>query len=422
MESLLIDGGTRLKGDVRISGAKNAVLPIMAATLLTREKCTIKNVPELRDVNTMVRILRSLGAEVEFKRGTVTVKADKINGIGDYDLIRQMRGSICILGPLLGRLGKAKVSVPGGCVIGVRPIDLHLKGMRALGASIRTSQGYVHASATKLKGSEMFLGGRSGPTVLGTANVIMAATLSEGKTIIDSAACEPEVIDLCDFLKSMGAEISGVGSPTIRVNGVKKLKGATHTVIPDRIEAATFAIAAAATNGEVTIKNCRPDHLQAVIDKLWEAGVKIEKNGRNLTVKRGARLKPVDVTTQPYSGFPTDVQAQLMALMVRTPGISIITERIFEARFAHVPELGRLGADIAIEGPSAIVKGGSSLSGAPVMASDLRASAALVIAGLCASGTTQINRIYHLDRGYEKIDQKLEKLGGKVRRVNVQGP
>lgn len=422
MESLVIKGGTRLKGEVPISGAKNAVLPIMAAALLTREKCVIHNVPELRDVGTMCRILASLGAEVERDGNTVTIHADKVTGVGDYELIRQMRGSICILGPLLARLGKAKVSLPGGCVIGVRPIDLHLKGMRALGARIRTSGGYVHVSAPKLRGSEMFLGGRSGPTVLGTINIVMAATLAEGVTIIDSAACEPEVIDVCHFLKSMGAKIEGAGSPTIRVTGVKRLRGATHKVIPDRIEAATFAIAAAATNGEVTLKGCQPAHLQAVIDKLREAGVKVETRGGRMTVKRGGKLKPVDVTTQPYSGFPTDVQAQLMALMVQAQGISIITERIFEARFTHVPELGRLGADIAIEGPSAIVKGGHPLSGAPVMASDLRASAALVIAGLCAKGRTQINRIYHLDRGYENIDEKLRNLGAEVDRIDVKGP
>jgi len=422
MESLIIHGGTRLKGEVPISGAKNAVLPIMAAALLTREKCVIHNVPVLRDVGTMCRILASLGAKVERDGNTVTIHADQINGIGDYELIRQMRGSICILGPLLARLGKAKVSLPGGCVIGVRPIDLHLKGMRALGARIRTSGGYVHVSAPKLQGSEMFLGGRSGPTVLGTINIVMAATLAQGVTIVDSAACEPEVIDVCAVLSSMGAKIEGAGSPTIRVTGVKRLHGTEHNVIPDRIEAATYAIAAAATNGEVTLKGCQPSHLQAVIDKLREAGVKIETRGNRMTVKRGGKLKPVDVTTQPYSGFPTDVQAQLMALMVRTPGISIITERIFEARFTHVPELGRLGADIAIEGPSAIVKGGLPLSGAPVMASDLRASAALVIAGLCAKGKTQVNRIYHLDRGYENIDEKLRNLGAKVERIDVKGP
>lgn len=422
MESLLIKGGTRLKGEVRISGAKNTVLPIMAGALLTREKCIIKNTPDLRDVRTMCRILQSLGAQVERSGGTISIHANQINGVGDYDLIRQMRGSICILGPLLGRLGKAKVSLPGGCVIGVRPIDLHLKGLKALGAKTRTSGGYVHVTGPKLKGTEMFLGGRAGPTVLGTINIIMAAALADGVTVIDSAACEPEVIDTCDFLSSMGARIEGAGSPTIRVTGVKKLHGTTHTVIPDRIEAATYAIAAAATNGEVTLKGCRPDHLQAVIDKLWEAGVQVEKRGKNLWVKRGRKLKSVDVTTQPYSGFPTDVQAQMMALMVQTHGLSIITERIFESRFGHVSELGRLGADIAIEGPSAIVKGGQPLSGAQVMASDLRASAALVIAGLCAQGTTQVNRIYHLDRGYENLDEKFRKLGAEIRRIDVKGP
>ncbi|MGB0581879.1 MAG: UDP-N-acetylglucosamine 1-carboxyvinyltransferase [Limisphaerales bacterium] len=422
MESLLIKGGTRLKGEVRISGAKNTVLPIMAGALLTREKCIIKNTPDLRDVRTMCRILQSLGATVERSGGTISIHADKITGVGDYDLIRQMRGSICILGPLLGRLGKAKVSLPGGCVIGVRPIDLHLKGLKALGAKTRTSGGYVHVSGPKLKGTEMFLGGRAGPTVLGTINIIMAAALADGVTVIDSAACEPEVMDACDFLTSMGAKIEGAGSPTIRVTGVKKLHGTTHTVIPDRIEAATYAIAAAATNGEVTLKGCRPEHLQAVIDKLWEAGVQVEKRGKNLWVKRGRKLKSVDVTTQPYSGFPTDVQAQMMALMVQTNGLSIITERIFESRFGHVSELGRLGADIAIEGPSAIVKGGLPLSGAQVMASDLRASAALVIAGLCAKGTTQVNRIYHLDRGYENLDEKFQKLGAEIQRIDVKGP
>jgi UDP-N-acetylglucosamine 1-carboxyvinyltransferase len=422
MESLLIKGGTRLRGEVRISGAKNAVLPIMAGALLTREKCVIKNAPDLRDVRTMCRILASLGAKVEISGNTITIEAEQIKGVGDYELIRQMRGSICILGPLLGRLGKAKVSLPGGCVIGVRPIDLHIKGLKALGAKTRTSGGYVHVSGPKLKGTEMFLGGRSGPTVLGTINIAMAAALADGVTVIDSAACEPEVIDACDFLNAMGAKIQGAGSPTIRITGVKRLHGCTHTVIPDRIEAATYAIAAAATNGEVTIKGGRTDHMQAVVDKLWEAGVKVEKRGRNIWVKRGGRLKSVDVTTQPYSGFPTDVQAQLMALMVQTNGLSIITERIFESRFGHVAELGRLGADIGIEGPSAIVKGGLPLSGAPVMASDLRASAALVIAGLCAKGTTQVNRIYHLDRGYENIDEKLRLLGAEVRRIDVKGP
>lgn len=417
MESLLIKGGVPLHGEVQISGAKNAVLPILAATLLTPEKCVIHRVPDLSDVGFMGKILTSLGAEVKIDGGTVTVQAAKLKAHGDYDLIRKMRGSICILGPLLGRLRKAQVSLPGGCVIGTRPIDLHLKGMRDLGTQITIDKGYVIAKAPRLLGTETFLGGRSGPTVLGTANVMMAATLAEGVTIIESAACEPEVTDLANFLNAMGAKIVGAGSPTITITGVKELHGAEHEVIPDRIETATFAIAAAATNGEVRIKGARIDHLHAVLDKLREAGVKVERAGPDMVVKRGSKLKPVDITTLPYSGFPTDCQAQMMALMAITPGISIITERIFESRFMHVPELARLGADIAIEGPSAIVKGGAPLSGAPVMASDLRASAALVIAGMAAKGSTQVNRIYHLDRGYEKIDGKLKKLGARIERV-----
>jgi UDP-N-acetylglucosamine 1-carboxyvinyltransferase len=417
MESLLIKGGVPLHGEVQISGAKNAVLPIMAATLLTAEKCVLHRVPDLSDVQFMGKILASLGAEVRFDGDTLTVHAARVKGHGDYDLIRKMRGSICILGPLLGRLGKAQVSLPGGCVIGTRPIDLHLKGLRDLGAKITIDKGYVIARAPKIQGRELFLGGRAGPTVLGTANIMMAATLGDGLTIIESAACEPEVIDLANFLNAMGAKISGAGSPTITITGVEKLHGAEHEVIPDRIEAATFAIAAAATKGEVTLKGARADHMHAVLDKLRESGVKVERRGPDLTVKRSGRLKPVDITTLPYSGFPTDCQAQIMALMALTPGLSIITERIFEARFMHVPELARLGADISIEGPSAIVKGGIPLSGAPVMASDLRASAALVIAGMAAKGATQVNRIYHLDRGYEKIDEKLKRLGARIERV-----
>jgi UDP-N-acetylglucosamine 1-carboxyvinyltransferase len=314
-------------------------------------------------------------------------------------------------------LRKARISLPGGCIIGARPINLHLKGFESLGAKITIEGGYVDATVKKLVGSTMFLGGRAGSTVLGTANVMMAATLADGVTVIESAACEPEVVDLANFLNAMGANISGAGSPTITISGVEKLRGAEHKVIPDRIETATFMIAAAATNGEVAIKNARVDHLRAVIDKLNEAGVSIESRDGNLIVGRGTKLKAADVTTLPYSGFPTDVQAQMMSLLALAPGISIITERIFESRFMHVSELARLGAEIEIEGPSAIVKGGRPLSGAPVMASDLRASAALVIAGLAAKGATQVNRIYHLDRGYEKMDAKLRKLGARIRRV-----
>jgi UDP-N-acetylglucosamine 1-carboxyvinyltransferase len=417
MESFLIKGGVPLHGEVTISGSKNAALPIMAATLLTDEPCVIRGVPDLSDTRFMAQILESLGAETKFQNGTLTVRAKKIRGYADYELVRKMRGSICIAGPLLARLHKARISLPGGCIIGARPINLHLKGFEALGAKIKIEGGYVDATVKKLVGASMFLGGRAGPTVLGTANIMMAATLADGVTVIESAACEPEVVDLANFLNAMGADISGAGSPTITISGVEKLHGAEHTVIPDRIETATFAIAAAATNGEITIKNCRADHLRAVIDKLNEAGVSIQQRDGNLIVRRGKKLRAADVTTLPYSGFPTDVQAQMMSLLALAPGISIITERIFESRFMHVSELARLGAEIEIEGPSAIVKGGRPLSGAPVMASDLRASAALVIAGLAAKGATQVNRIYHLDRGYEKMDAKLRKLGARIQRV-----
>lgn len=417
MYSLFLNGGIPLHGEVPISGAKNAVLPLMAACLLTREPCVIRRVPDLSDVQFMGKILASLGARVRSAGDTVSIEANRIKSFADYDLVRRMRGSICILGPLMGRLRRAEVSLPGGCVIGSRPVDLHLKGMRALGAEVKISGGYVQARARRLAGTELFLGGRAGPTVLGTANVMMAATLAEGATVIQSAACEPELVDLANFLNAMGARISGAGSPTIVVEGVKELHGAEHDAIPDRIEASTFAIAAVATRGEVTLAGSRPDHFHAVLDKLQEVGARVERREGRLTIKGTRDLRPSDVTTQPYAGFPTDAQAQMMTLMTQASGISIITERIFEARFMHVSELARLGADITIEGPSAVVKGPTKLSGAPVMASDLRASAALVIAGLIAKGETRVRRIYHLDRGYEKIDQKLRALGARVKRV-----
>jgi len=418
MDAFLIKGGRPLHGDVSISGSKNATLPLMAAALLTSEPCTLRRIPNLSDVRFMGEILQSLGAEVTFEGDSVTIRALKIHEVGKYDLIRKMRASICILGPLMGRLGRARVSLPGGCIIGARPIDLHLKGLRALGARFTVRGGYVLGDTKRLVGTEVFLGGRVGPTVLGTVNIMMAATLAEGTTLIESAACEPEVTDVANFLISMGAKIQGAGGPAITITGVKKLHGAHHEVIPDRIEAATFAIAAAVTRGEITIKNSRPDHLGAVLDKLRETGVKAERRGPDLVVSHGrARLRPVDITTQPYAGFPTDVQAQMMVLMLLVPGISVITERIFEARFMHVPELCRLGAEISIEGPSAIVKGGRPLSGAQIMASDLRASAALVLAGLTAEGATTVKRVYHLDRGYDRMDEKLRTLGARIERV-----
>lgn len=417
MDSFLIKGGVPLCGDVAISGAKNAALPIMAAALLTREPCVIRRVPRLVDVRYMGQILSRLGAQVTWEDDAVRIHAAKIKGVGDYDLIRKMRGSICIMGPLLARLKTARVSLPGGCVIGARPINLHLKGFASLGARITITGGYAQARARQLVGAEVFLGGRAGSTVLGTANVMMAATLAEGITVIESAACEPEIVDLANCLNAMGAKVTGAGSPIITITGVKELHGVEHEVIPDRIEAATYTIAAAATKGEVTLHGARTEHLAAVLDKLQAAGVRTERRGAALVVRRGRRLQPVDITTLPYAGFPTDVQAQMMALLTLVPGISIITERIFESRFMHVSELGRLGADIEIEGPSAIVKGGRPLSGAPVMASDLRASAALVIAGLAANGTTLVNRVYHIDRGYEEIDSKLRGLGARIKRL-----
>lgn len=417
MDSFLIEGGRPLHGEVTISGSKNAILPILAATLLTPDTCRIRGVPDLSDVRFMLQILESLGAETRFEKGTVTVRAAKVRGFGDYELIRKMRGSICILGPLLARCCEARVSLPGGCIIGTRPIDLHLKGLRALKARITFESGYINASTRRLGGNTVFLGGRAGPTVLGTANLMMASTLATGVTVIESAACEPEVTDLANFLVSMGAKIQGIGSPTLTITGVDRLNGTDHEVIPDRIEACTFICAAAATRGDVLIHGARPDHFAAVTDKLREAGVQIERKAGTLRVTRPGKLKPSDVTTMPYAGFPTDVQAQFMALMCLAQGTSVITERIFESRFMHVAELMRLGAEIAIEGPNAIVKGGNPLSGAPVMASDLRASAALVIAGLAAKGKTQVHRIYHLDRGYERMEEKLRKLGAKIRRV-----
>jgi len=417
MDSFVIEGGTVLRGEVEVSGSKNAVLPIMAATLLTRETCVIHHVPDLSDVRFMCRILQSLGAVVTMEGGTLTVRAENITGTGDYDLIRKMRGSICILGPLVGRLRKASVSLPGGCVIGTRPIDLHLKGLSALGTEMRIEGGYVHAEAPGLRGTTVFMGGRSGPTVLGTANVVMASVLAEGVTVIESAACEPEVVDLCDFLNAMGARIHGAGSPTITVTGVPVLAGVVHRVIPDRIEAGTFAVAAVASGGEVTLRGARPDHLGAVLEKLREAGARVERRNGALTVGAGSTLRPLEITTMPYSGFPTDMQAQFMALLCLANGTSIVTERIFESRFMHAAELLRLGADIGIEGPSAIIKGGRPLSGAEVMASDLRASAALVIAGMAAQGRTQVHRVYHLDRGYERMELKLAGLGARIERT-----
>src|SRR3989338_1473894 len=417
MDRFIVEGGIRLKGTVGLSGAKNAALPILAATLLTDAKSIIKNVPSLRDVNTMLRIMRLLGVKVNMEDDAVIVEPNGYsNYTAPYKLVSTMRASICVLGPILAKLRHAEVSMPGGCIIGPRPIDLHIKGLRALGADIKIEHGYIVAKAKQLKGGRIYLGGNFGSSVLATANVMMAATLAKGKTIIESGACEPEISDLASFLIKMGAKIKGQNTPIIEIEGVKSLHGAEYSIIYDRIEAGTFMIAAAITGGDIIIKDASIEHLGAIVDKLQNAGLQITKVKDGLRVRKVRSLKPVDVTTLTYPGFPTDMQAQMMALMSVTKGISIITEKIYPERFMHVSELARMGAQIALEGPSAIVKGVSHLSGAPVMASDLRASAALILAGLVAKGKTEISRIYHLDRGYHKIEEKLEALGAKIKR------
>lgn len=415
MDKLIIEGGIGLKGEVVISGSKNSALPILAATLLTDEACFIKGVPNLRDTSTMIRILRSLGKNVEFSKGMITVfPTNAVNLVADYKLVSTMRASFCVLGPLVGKFRKARVSLPGGCAIGLRPVDLHIKGIRALGTEIDIESGYVVARAPRLNGCHVYLGGEYGSSVLATDNVMMAAVLAKGKTTIEAAACEPEVADLAEFLIKMGAKIKGHGSPTIEIEGVKRLRGVTHTIIPDRIEAGTFILASLITRGDIMIKNVLPHHLGAVIDKLQEAGACINKAGTSIRVRVKRRLKPVNITTLPYPGFPTDMQAQIMTLMAVTPGISVITEKIYPDRFMHIAELNRMGTRIQKEGPHAIVEGVKQLSGAPVMASDLRASACLVLAGLRAKGRTAISRIYHLERGYEDLDKKLCRVGARI--------
>jgi UDP-N-acetylglucosamine 1-carboxyvinyltransferase len=420
LEKLVIEGGAPLRGTIRISGAKNAALPIMAAAVLTEEPVTLKGVPRLRDVATLAGILAELGVRVE--RAGELLRLETINGDlvdAPYHMVRKMRASICVLGPLLAKRGKARVALPGGCVIGVRPVDLHIKGLQALGADIEVKHGDIIASADRLRGADIYLGGAFGSTVLGTANVMCAAVLAEGKTVIEGAACEPELADLADFLNALGAKISGQGTPRLEIEGVETLHGAEYEVIPDRIEAATIMIAAAATRGSVKIENARLDHLRAAVDKLKEIGVEIEPAGGVVRVKASDRPSATDVVTLPYPGVPTDLQAQFMAFLALADGISVITEKIFPDRFMHVAELNRMGARIRKEGPSAVVSGVKELSGAPVMASDLRASAALVIAALSARGITEINRIYHIDRGYEQIEKKLNALGASIKRVDV---
>lgn len=420
MDSLLIRGGSALSGEVRVSGAKNACLPMFAAALLTDEKCVLKNVPNLSDVRFMADIVRSVGAEVSNpSEGVWEICAKNLSHVAPYELVRKMRASICLLGPLSARMKKAEVSLPGGCVIGARPVDLHIKGMRALGAKVEIRKGYICVDARKMKGAQVYLGGRFGSTVTGTANVLMAAVSIPGTTVIENAACEPEIADLCAMLSKMGAIIDGAGSPTLTITGVPRLGGATHSVMPDRIEAGTWIAAALASRGKVLVRDAQKKHLGAFLDVLERAECPFQiKSPSSIYIDASDfKLRPIEAITLPYPGLPTDLQAQLCALMTQADGISIITERIYPERFMHVPELARMGANIAREGPSAIISGGGKLSGAPVMASDLRASAALVIAALAASGETLIHRVYHIDRGYEKIDAKLASLGAKVERL-----
>ena len=414
-----ISGGTRLRGSVRISGAKNAALPIMAASILCEGEVILHDVPNVADVVSLAELLNKLGVEVE-RRGDGAmhlVVRDEMNCHAEYDIVRKMRASICVLGPLLAKRQKARVSMPGGCAIGDRPVNLHLRAMRNLGADIDLVSGDIVAKAKRLRGTEMFLGGPFGSTVLGTANAMMAATLSDGTTVIEMAACEPEVVDLANFLNACGASITGQGTPRVIVEGVKSLKGCEYRIIPDRIEAGTFMVAAAITNGELEIENCRLDHLMAFVDRLSAIGVAVERvSADKVNVSSARRLEPIEVTTQPFPGFPTDLQAQMMALLCLAEGNSIITEKIFPDRFLHVAELARMGALLHKEGPTVIVEGVKRLIGAPVMASDLRASAALVLAGLCARGVTRVNRVYHLERGYSKLDEKLRNLGAEIER------
>jgi UDP-N-acetylglucosamine 1-carboxyvinyltransferase len=419
MDKIRIHGGHPLSGSIKVSGSKNSALPILAATLLTQEQCCIRRVPDLSDTNYMVQILAHLGAQVERASGNVAVNAEKISSVAPYDVVRRMRASVCVLGPLLGRCKEATVSMPGGCVIGDRPIDLHLRGFEALGAAVRVEGGNVKVFAPKLAGAVINLRGKFGPTVLGTDNVMMAAVLAEGTTVIEGAAQEPEVVDLANFLNKMGAKIEGAGTRRIIIEGVAELHGAEHDIIPDRIEAGTFLVAAAISGKGVTVKRVEPQHVQAVTTALSACGYKVDIQGDAIAVSPNGAAAPLELVTEPYPGFPTDMQAQMCALLSTTAGISVITENIFPQRYMHVAELKRMGAHVDLEGPTAVIKGVDKLFGAPVMASDLRASAALVLAGLKADGVTEVSRVYHIDRGYEHLDEKLRELGAEIERVQA---
>ena len=422
MDIFHIEGPVRLSGSVSINGSKNASLPIMAATILAPGESSLKSVPHLSDISVCGKLLRQLGCKLtRGPDGDLCIDSTVIdNPVGDYEIVRRMRAGICILGPLLARCGRAEVSMPGGCAIGDRPVNLHLRGLQELGAQIHLKNGYIIAEAPNgLRGKDIFMGGPFGSTVLGTANVLMAATLAKGRTAIESAACEPEITDLANCLNKMGAKITGIGSPRLIIEGVKELQPVEFEVIPDRIEAGTFMAAAAITASELRLKNCRLDDMMAVVDRLRNIGVTVDAEGDGCVVTRTGPIRPADITTQPYPGFPTDLQAQFMVLLSLTEGNSVIIEKVFPDRFMHVAELSRMAANLRKEGPVVIVAGVKKLIAAPVMASDLRASAALVLAGLAAEGTTIVSRVYHIDRGYEKIEERLNPIGAKIIRQSI---
>ena len=415
MDKLIIKGGRKLTGEVAVSGSKNAALPILFTTILASGRHEIRNVPGLRDINTSIHLLETLGARVEGRSGTIWVDTSGLDQVeATYDLVKTMRASVLVLGPLLARFGRSRVSLPGGCAIGARPIDQHLKGLAAMGAEIRLSHGYVEAEAKTLRGARIHF---DLSTVGGTEHLLMTAALAKGETVLENAAREPEIAELAEVLNGMGAKIEGAGTDTIRVLGVEQLAPMSHRVMPDRIEAGTFMIAAAITGGDVRIRDMRLEHLDALAFKLQDAGVEVFSRDNAVQVRAPERIRPVNIKTRPYPGFPTDMQAQFMALMCLADGASVISENIFENRFMHVAELLRFGADILIEGNTATVKGVRRLSGAPVMATDLRASASLVLCGLAAENTTEVKRIYHLDRGYERLEEKLRHLGADILRI-----
>jgi UDP-N-acetylglucosamine 1-carboxyvinyltransferase len=417
MDRIVVRGGVSLRGEVNVGGSKNAALPLLFATLLTEDECHLERVPRLADVRTALRLLKELGAQSDWlSEHEVAVTARTVRHLeAPYDLVKTMRASFLVLGPLLARFGRARVSTPGGCAIGTRPVNIHLEGLQQLGATIRLQQGYVEAEAKRLRGAHIVF---EFPSVGATENLMMAASLAEGTTILENVACEPEIDDLAAMLNAMGARISGAGTSTITIEGVTSLHGVTHEVIPDRVEAGTFLIAGAITCGEVYVRGARADHLRAFLDKLQDAGVKIEEKADGIIASCAGRPSSVDIITWPYPGFPTDLQAQMMALLALGDGRSLITETVFENRFMHAQELSRLGADILIRGNTAAVNGVAFLSGAPVMATDLRASVSLILAALAAQGTTEVSRVYHLDRGYEHVEEKFSQLGADIRRVS----